>query len=444
MRFATWIYEKFLIQHIHMEEEIKNRRRLQVATSEQLRKQVREEYIELIRKMISCVVVMLLFGIAVLLQSVMQEDGKIHLPRDDYDGDTITYELQTDDSLDDAVVTVEVQPRQYTEQEKEVLFQEGFAYVEKNLLGENSDYEHVCKPLNLLSSIPDSPLEVELFWENDEVLDEEGNIVYEALEGNEALIMHVILSYGDDSREQSIQMILCQPSYSKKELAVMAIQEQLKRLEQKSLHKEQVLLPKEVDGVTLSYEEENTSIAGCLICFLVVPILLYYQQKQKRKDALAAREEELITMYPEIVNQMVLYLGAGMNIKGCFVQLVKDYHLRKEREKKVEYFYEECSAMVQELHSGGSERSCYEMLGRQLDLPVYRKLMTLLSQNLTKGSKGLLELLQQEMEQALQYQKEYARTKGEEAGTKLLFPMLLLLVVLMVIIMVPGFLGFSL
>ena len=442
MQFAVWIYEHFFEKYIDMEKEIKEKRKLAVATNEHLYKQIKEEYIVLIQKLALCIMVLFVLIIAVILKSIMQEDGKIHLPRDGYDGETITYELKTDASVDASEVLVEVQPRQYTDEEKEELFQDGFLYVEKNLLGENQDYEHVCKPLNLISSIPDSPLRVELFWDNDELLDEEGNIIYEAFADTESMSVQVVLSYGEDCREQSIQLILCQPSYSKMELVLKNIQQQLQNMEQQSLQEEQVLIPKEMDGVMLSYEDNNSAAKGWLIFILAVPLLIYYQHKQKRKDALAAREEELLIMYPEIVNQLVLYLGAGMTIKGCFVQLVNDYQIRKEKQNKVEYFYEECSAMVQELRSGGSERNCYETLGKQLDLSVYRKLMTLLSQNLTKGSKGLLDLLQQEMEDALQYQKAYARKRGEEAGTKLLFPMLMLLVVVMVIIMIPGFMVF--
>lgn len=54
------------------------------------------------------------------------------------------------------------------------------------------------------------------------------------------------------------------------------------------------------------------------------------------------------------------------------------------------------------------------------------------------GTKNLQEMLEQEMAEAWEQQKNVARRMGEEAGTKLLAPLLLMLLVVMVVIMVPA------
>ena len=69
----------------------------------------------------------------------------------------------------------------------------------------------------------------------------------------------------------------------------------------------------------------------------------------------------------------------------------------------------------------------------------YMKLGALLIQNLRKGTKGMWAMLEVEASQSLEERKNQVKKLGEEAGTKLLFPMLLMLVVVLMIVIVPAF-----
>ena len=50
-------------------------------------------------------------------------------------------------------------------------------------------------------------------------------------------------------------------------------------------------------------------------------------------------------------------------------------------------------------------------------------------------------MLREECEQALEERKARARKAGEQAGTKMLFPMMMMFGIIIVIIMVPAFLS---
>ena len=52
-------------------------------------------------------------------------------------------------------------------------------------------------------------------------------------------------------------------------------------------------------------------------------------------------------------------------------------------------------------------------------------------------------MLSEEADAALEERRNLARKRGEEAGTKLLFPMMLMLVVVMFLILLPAFFGFA-
>ena len=71
------------------------------------------------------------------------------------------------------------------------------------------------------------------------------------------------------------------------------------------------------------------------------------------------------------------------------------------------------------------------------------KFAALIIQNSKKGNKGFSQLLISEAREAFEDRMEIARKRGEEAGTKLLIPMMLLLILVFLIIMIPAFMSFQ-
>ena len=96
---------------------------------------------------------------------------------------------------------------------------------------------------------------------------------------------------------------------------------------------------------------------------------------------------------------------------------------------------------MHQLDTGSEESWVYEQLGQRLELPEYYQMFQHLSQHIRMGTKDLRNLMEQEMQQALEKRRELAKKKGEEASTKLLFPMILLLVLVMVMIVYPAWVG---
>ena len=148
--------------------------------------------------------------------------------------------------------------------------------------------------------------------------------------------------------------------------------------------------------------------------------------------------------YPGIVSRLVLYMGAGVTIRNAFRKIAYDYKKQKEEGKGIKrYVYEEMLITCYELDGGVSELSAYENFGKRCKLPQYIKFSNLLSQNLRKGSNNLLTVLRQEAVSAFDERKNLAKKLGEEAGTKLLLPMMLMLGIVMLLIIVPAYFSFS-
>jgi hypothetical protein len=98
---------------------------------------------------------------------------------------------------------------------------------------------------------------------------------------------------------------------------------------------------------------------------------------------------------------------------------------------------------VRELKLGMPEKAAYEQFGRRVGLIPYIKFSALLSQNLIKGTRGFTDLLIIEAAEAFEDRKEATKRLGEEAGTKLLIPMMVLLILVFLVIMVPAFMSFQ-
>ena len=106
--------------------------------------------------------------------------------------------------------------------------------------------------------------------------------------------------------------------------------------------------------------------------------------------------------------------------------------------------YEEMLSTLHEIQGGVSEAEAYEHFGKRCGISTYIKFGTLLSQNLRRGSKGISDILRMEAIQSFENRKNTAKRLGEEAGTKLLVPMLGMLAVVFIMVMVPAFLSMQL
>ena len=127
-----------------------------------------------------------------------------------------------------------------------------------------------------------------------------------------------------------------------------------------------------------------------------------------------------------------------MSIKGAWERIVRDYQETKRAEKK-HYVYEEMMVSVYEMENGMAEARAYELFGKRTGLLQYMKFCTMIVQNLRKGSEDLLVLLEYEVDDAFRERKEAAKALGEEAGTKLLMPMMLMLVIVFAMILYSAF-----
>ena len=152
----------------------------------------------------------------------------------------------------------------------------------------------------------------------------------------------------------------------------------------------------------------------------------------------------LLTLeYSEFVSKLQLLIGSGMTLRSAFERMGDDYRASLENGGEKKYVYEELMLCIKKMRDGVSEEDSYIYFSNRCNLINYKKLMTLLIQNNKKGTLGLIQSLSNETKQAFEERKQIARRMGEEAQTKLLFPMIIMLLVVMIIIIVPAYVSFG-
>ncbi len=169
--------------------------------------------------------------------------------------------------------------------------------------------------------------------------------------------------------------------------------------------------------------------------------MIYAGKDKDLSREVEKREREMLIDYPEIVSKLTLLIGAGMTVRAAFEKVALDY--KKKTGSRRSFAGEEMLITVHRMKSGISESEAYLDFGKRCAVKRYTKLGALLSQNIRKGSTGLLTELEREVREAFEERKATARKAGEAAGTKLLLPMVLMLSVVMLIIIVPAFMSFG-
>ena len=138
-------------------------------------------------------------------------------------------------------------------------------------------------------------------------------------------------------------------------------------------------------------------------------------------------------------------MGAGLTLRRTWERILERDQKMKKKKGYVERIYvQEMHRTYLDIRKGMGERQAYEQFAHRIGLPSYRRLISILNRNLEKGTRDVCEMLEEEAREAWEIRKNQAKKAGEEAGMKLLFPMMLLFILILVMLLFPAVQSFSL
>ncbi len=421
-------------------------RSVNVMSEKELECKYRFYYQKLIMKvLLMLIITVVISGIFAVL--TFRKEQEIVLQRGSYGEAVEELELKTNIDNKEYNFIVDVLPVEYNLSDMEEIFEKGFEYIEASYLDENDSENNIITDLNLITYIDELGLTVRWSSSNLEIIDTAGRITDEILENPCRVELVAELAYKDYSKKKNYALTVLGHQASSAEQIISGIKNYINKLQLSYGRKQQIKLPSEINGYKI-FAANNKNIPVLIILLgIVLTILIVTKSIFDLKRENQQRDKRLLQKYPEFVDKLSLYMGAGLSVRGALYKMIESSSENpgdstNGRDKYAHILEDEIKYTLNEISSGISEGQAYTNLGHRLKLSVYLKLTSLLSQNVKKGTKNVLQMLAEEEECALLLKRELAKKKGEEAGTKLLFPMILLLGVVMVIVMLPALMNF--
>lgn len=337
---------------------------------------------------------------------------------------------------------LEIAPQAYTAEELEKLWQESVESIEELLYPEDLSPDHVDRDLSLPDRIEGMPFMLQWESSNPLLVSQEGRLGNDIKSFGEQVSLTVTGRVEDSSFAGSYQFYLNVFPKGTEAAFFERLGAHISEMEKESRADPGYNLPEVFEGKQVTWHKRE-SHASVSIFFLacIAALLTVAGKKQEAEKERKKRMEQLEREYPQLVSRVVMLMGAGMTVSGAFRKIAGDYKCKKKEKKQLSY--EEVTITCHELDSGISEGNAYRNMGVRCRLPCYARFASLLIQCVKRGSGGCREALWEEASQSLRERKALAKRLGEEAGTKLLFPMILMLVFVMVIIMIPAFTTFT-
>lgn len=340
-------------------------------------------------------------------------------------------------------LSVHVAEQGLTKEEQQALLAAAEQEIAETFPGENESVDEIRKDVCIQSQYQDGQVTADWSFDSYQYVNLEGHVMNDSLEEEEILVKAVV-ELGCDSQTLEYQFFfqICPKIYSEKEKINNKLKQELIKKNEKA-NDSTLVLPESIDDQTIIWKEKSERMplkllflgmiaAGC------VPLV----EKSRKQEEEKRRKEKLQSEYPELVSKLTILLGAGMTLFSAWNKIATNYSIeRKNNTIPIHPLYEEMLITCHEIESGVGEARAYERFGERCGLHRYRKFCSLLVQNLRKGTRGLVQLLEQEVSDAFEERKNLAKKSGEEAGTKMLFPMMMMFGIIIVIIMVPAFLS---
>ncbi len=376
----------------------------------------------------------------------MVQDGK--LQRNEVGGSTKSQELQLDAEgiLEDYSYLVEVQAQRMQGEALEQLFDNAVKEAENVFLGENLSLDCINRDVVLPKKLQDGQIRARWEFDSKNAINADGELKDQIAEDGELVMVSLTMHYDEQAREHTFGCYV----YPKKQKPVEQLFADLKAYfeqeQEESKNSEYLRLPAQLSGRQLKWsQKEDHTYQIILMLGFAAAAAVYIQEAMREQRKEQARKEQLLKQYPDMVSKISLLLGAGMTLSSAWERIVLNYqHRLEQKHGETQEVYEQMLVAYREMQDGIGELKVYERFGDRCGTPQYRKFSMLVVQNLRKGSSGLRQSLEKEVSDAFALRKNLAKKAGEEAGTKILIPMMLMLCIVMVIILVPAFLTFQL
>ncbi|WP_219838695.1 type II secretion system F family protein [Paenibacillus sp. R14(2021)] len=176
---------------------------------------------------------------------------------------------------------------------------------------------------------------------------------------------------------------------------------------------------------------EQTMLCIGLLLGLVIPAAKWKDTAGK----VERRKQDILLLLPEVLNKLMLLLGAGETLQRALVRCAE----RKDG-KGQEPLLLELRKVNESIRNGESFAAAMEKFNRRCGVQEVSVFTTTLLLNYRRGGDRLVLSLKELSYSLWEKRKAVARSRGEEASSKLVFPLVGIFFVLMILVASPAIL----
>lgn len=352
--------------------------------------------------------------------------------------------LHADGILEDTDYIVHVPEQIFTADEEHMYLRAAQEEISQTFTGQNDSVNEIRMKVEAKSSYQNGAVSAEWLFSPCDVIDSKGNITLQEIpEEGISVQADVSLSCGESKCDYLFYFQVFPQILDEQQQFLQTLEAVLKKASQEP-GQEYLSLPNKIGQYHVLWSEKEDYLPEKILLFGIVAAALVPVAEQSRlRERQKERQKQLQLEYPDLLSKLALLIGAGMTLKMAWTRIAISYQNKRQNEGgKHRPVYEEMLFAMRRMENGLGEEHAYLQFGERCGLQKYRRFSGLLAQNLRKGNREIMQLLLSESDHAFEERKALARKYGEEAATKLLFPMILLLGVVMAILLVPALLSF--
>ncbi|MFC0526017.1 type II secretion system F family protein [Pontibacillus salicampi] len=178
----------------------------------------------------------------------------------------------------------------------------------------------------------------------------------------------------------------------------------------------------------LASEGDMTLFVAGIIFTVMIPYALIQKLSNDEKE----RRNKILLELPEVVNKIILLVNAGETVQGALIHVVTN---TKDQQSPLNV---ELRETVNKMTSNEPFHQVMNDLSKKVGIQEVSIFTTTILLNYRKGGQDLILALRELSQDLWEKRKNISKTRGEEASSKLVFPLILIFIAVMIIVGYPA------
>lgn len=180
----------------------------------------------------------------------------------------------------------------------------------------------------------------------------------------------------------------------------------------------------------------STDGLGLTAAAIAAPVAVPFLVDSSLDEEIKKRRLSIQMEFPEFVNKLTLLVNAGMTISKAWEKIINE-------NKRKHILYDEMRYALAQIKAGKPEGMAYEEFARRCHVKEVTKFVSVIVMNLKRGGSEVVPVLREQGNECWEMRKNAAKELGEQAGTKILIPMMIMFLGIVLIVVTPAVLSMT-